>query len=66
MNYKKREKLIEFRKKEKKTQEEMAVELNLSTAMYKSLENGYKNPSYCTLKKFAEVFKIKNIYEIFF
>ena len=43
---KKREKLIEFRKNIEKTQEEMAESLDISTIMYKSLELGYKNPSF--------------------
>ena len=63
---KKREKLIEFRKNIEKTQEEMAESLDISTIMYKSLELGYKNPSFKTLKKFKEQFPNIMLDKIFF
>lgn len=66
MNTQKRENLIDFRKKSKKTQEEMADLLNISIIMYKSLELGYKNPSFKTLENFKNSFPNASLDEIFF
>lgn len=51
----KREKLQEFRYKNKLTQEQMAVKLNVTVAHYKAIEYGIRNPSF----EFLERFKIK-------
>ena len=60
-----REELINFRKKEKLTQNEMSQILEISHAMYQALEYGLRNPSLTTLNKFKQKFPKANIDKIF-
>lgn len=61
----KNQELIDFRKKEKLTQEEMAKELDISYAMYQALEYGLRSPSMKTLNKFKVKFPKANLEKIF-
>ena len=47
----KREKLKKFREEKHLTQENMAKILEITVAHYKSIEYGYRNPSFDLLKK---------------
>lgn len=61
----KREKLKSFREKMNLTQEKMALILGITVAHYKSIEYGYRNPSFELLKKIKDVFPKFNIDKIF-
>lgn len=61
----KREKLKKFREKLNLTQEKMALTLGITVAHYKSIEYGYRNPSFELLKKIKEIFPTINIDKIF-
>ena len=61
----KREKLKRFREKINLTQEKMALTLGITVAHYKSIEYGYRNPSFELLKKMKEIFPTINIDKIF-
>lgn len=61
----KRDKLIEFRKKQKKTQLDMANLLDITLSFYTKLELGLKNPSLKTIKRFKNVFQEADIDNIF-
>ena len=58
-------KLIEFRKSIKKTQEEMAEIWGISISHYKKIECGAKNPSLNKIKIFKLKFPNANVVEIF-
>ncbi len=60
-----RKKLIEFRKKKKKTQLEMARILDITLSFYSKIELGLKNPSLKTIKKFKTAFPSADINNIF-
>ena len=62
----KREKLKSFREKMNLTQEKMAITLGITVAHYKSIEYGYRNPSFELLKKMKEIFPNFNIDKIFY
>lgn len=62
----KREKLKKFREKQKLTQESMAKTLDITVAHYKSIEYGYRNPSFELLRKMKDIFPKLNIDQIFF
>ena len=49
--------LKDFRKKENKTQQEMADMVGISKSMYEKLEYKQTKPSIDTIKKFKKVFK---------
>lgn len=61
----KREKLKVFREKHHLTQESMAKILEITVAHYKSIEYGYRNPSFELLKKMKVIFPTLNIDKIF-
>lgn len=61
----KQNKLIEFRKSIKKTQEEMANTWEISLSHYKKIECGAKNPSLSKIKLFKIKFPNADIAEIF-
>lgn len=58
-------KLIEYRKSIKKTQEEMAEIWEISLSHYKQIECGAKNPSLSKIKIFKLKFPDANVGEIF-
>lgn len=60
-----RDELINFRKKEKFTQYEMAEILGISYSMYQALEYGFRAPSLKTLNKFKNKFPKANVEKIF-
>lgn len=60
-----REELIKYRKKLKKSQENMAKTLDISVSFYKQIEYEYRNPSLEMLKKFHTTFPNANIVKIF-
>ena len=55
----KRKNLIKFRVDLGISSKEMADKLELSSAYYSLIENGYRDPSYKMLERFGEVFKDK-------
>lgn len=61
----KREKLQEFRQKNKLTQEQMANKLNVTVAHYKAIEYGQRNPSFELMERIKNVFPKANIDKIF-
>ena len=61
----KREKLQEFRNKNKLTQEQMANSLNITVAHYKAIEYGQRNPSFELMERIKNVFPTANIDKIF-
>lgn len=61
----KQNKLINFRKSIRKTQEEMASAWGISISHYKKIECGIKNPSLSKIKLFKIKFPQANIAEIF-
>lgn len=61
----KQEKLIQFRKSLKKTQEEMAKIWEISLSHYKKIECGIKNPSLEKIKMFKIKFPMANVEDIF-
>lgn len=61
----KRENLKKFREKMNLTQEKMALTLGITVSHYKSIEYGYRNPSFELLKKMKEIFPKINIDKIF-
>ena len=61
----KRERLKEFREKQHLTQEGMAKTLDITVVHYKSIEYGYRNPSFELLKKMKTIFPKLNIDKIF-
>lgn len=61
----KREKLKEFREKHHLSQENMARTLEITVAHYKSIEYGYRNPSFELLKKMKDIFPMLNVDKIF-
>ena len=60
-----REKLQEFRKKYKLTQEQMARKLDITIAHYKAIEYGDRSPSLKLFKKMKEVFPKFSVDKIF-
>lgn len=62
----KREKLKLFREKQHLTQENMARILGITVVHYKSIEYGYRNPSFELLGKMKTTFPTLNIDKIFF
>lgn len=54
-----------FRQKLDLTQEEMAEKLDLAKSTYVNIELGVTNPSFGVLEKFAEVFEVDDVWEIF-
>lgn len=58
--------LLEFRKSQNKTQEDMAGFLEVSTSFYQKIENGERNPSFNFITKFKRVFPQANTDYIFF
>ncbi len=61
----KRKKLKEFREKMNLTQEKMAQILEITVAHYKSIEYGYRNPSFELLKRIKDIFPRASIDKIF-
>ncbi len=61
----KREKLKAFREKQHLTQESMAKTLDITVIHYKSIEYGYRNPSFELLKKMKKIFPTLNVDKIF-
>lgn len=61
----KRENLKKFREKMNLTQEKMALTLDITVAHYKSIEYGYRNPSFELLRKMKDVFPSFNVDKIF-
>lgn len=61
----KREKLQEFRHKNKLTQEQMANKLNVTVAHYKAIEYGQRNPSFELMERIKNIFPKANIDKIF-
>lgn len=61
----KRKKLKEFREKMNLTQEKMAQILGITVAHYKSIEYGYRNPSFELLKRIKDIFPRASIDKIF-
>ena len=61
----KRENLKKFREKMNLTQEKMALTIGITVAHYKSIEYGYRNPSFELLKKIKEIFPKFNVDKIF-
>ena len=61
----KRDKLKEFREKQHLTQENMAKTLDITVAHYKSIEYGYRNPSFDLLKKMKNIFPNLTVDKIF-
>lgn len=62
----KRIKLKKFREKRNLTQEKMAAMLGITAVHYKSIEYGYRNPSFGLLKRIKEIFSDFNVDKIFF
>lgn len=62
----KRIKLIDFRRGKNDSCEDAAKKINISVAMYKSIEYGYKNPSFETLEKIKKAYPDINVEDIFF
>lgn len=60
-----RKKLIELRKGNNLSQEQMANFLGISRAFYGMIETGKRNPTLNLAKKIAEIFKV-DIEEVFF
>lgn len=60
-----REELINFRKKEKQTQEGMAKAWGISLSFYKQIECGLKNPSIQKILDFKKAFPKANADKIF-
>lgn len=60
-----RQRLIDYRKSIKKTQEEMAEIWGISLSHYKKIECGAKNPSLEKIKIFKIRFPSANVTEIF-
>lgn len=54
-----------FRQKLGLKQEEMAAKLGIAKITYANIELGNANPSFALLEKFAEVFEVDNVWEIF-
>lgn len=54
----KREKLKKFREKINLTQEKTALMLEITGTHYKSIEYGYRNPSFELLKKMKKFFQL--------
>ncbi len=61
----KRERLKDFRKKQKLTQIEMSNILEISLIQYQYIELGYRNPSFEVLERFKKKFPKTSIDEIF-
>ena len=61
----KRKKLKEFREKMNLTQEKMAQILGITVAHYKSIEYGYRTPSFELLKRIKDIFPRASIDKIF-
>lgn len=61
----KRDKLKKFREKMNLTQEKMASVLGITVSHYKSIEYGYRNPSFELLKKMKDIFPKFNVDKIF-
>ena len=61
----KRQKLKNSREKQHLTQENMAKTLKITVAHYKSIEYGYRNPSFELLKKMKDIFPKLNVDKIF-
>lgn len=61
----KRERLKDFREKQHLTQENMAKTLEITVAHYKSIEYGYRNPSFELLKKMKDIFPRLSVDKIF-
>lgn len=62
----KRNELKLFREEQHLTQEQMANILEITVAHYKSIEYGYRNPSFELMKKIKIVFPKANIDKIFY
>ncbi len=54
-----------FRQRLDLTQEEMAEKLGIAKVTYVNIELGNANPSFGVLEKFAEVFEVDDVWEIF-
>lgn len=61
----KREKLQEFRQKQKLTQEQMAKQLEITVSHYKAIEYGQRNPSFELMERLKNCFPKMNIDKIF-
>lgn len=61
----KREKLQDFRHKNKLTQEQMANKLNVTVAHYKAIEYGQRNPSFELMERIKNIFPKASIDKIF-
>ena len=60
-----RKKLIFWRIEQRLRQKEIANKLGITLAHYSNMERGLTNPSYDLLVKFKEVFKIKDVVDLF-
>ena len=61
----KREKLQDFRHKNKLTQEQMANKLNVTVAHYKAIEYGQRNPNFELIERIKNIFPKASIDKIF-
>ncbi len=61
----KRFNLKSYREKQGLTQTKMAQKLNISRSNYVALENGYHDPSYGLLEKFAKTFEFDDVWDLF-
>ncbi len=61
----KREKLQEFRIKNKLTQEQMANKLEVTVSHYKAIEYGQRNPSFELMERIKNTFPTISIDKIF-
>ena len=62
VSYMLRKRLIELRKKHKKTQKEMADLLGITRPAYTAYESGNRHPDYESLLKIAEFFDVSTDY----
>lgn len=60
-----RKKLIFWRIEQRLKQKQIAEKLGVTLAHYSNLERGMTNPSYDLLMKFKEIFKVKDILDLF-
>ena len=61
----KREKLQQFRQRNKLTQEQMANKLDVTVSHYKAIEYGQRNPSFELMERIKNNFPKANIDKIF-
>ncbi len=60
-----RKKLIFWRIEQRLKQKQIAEQLGVTLAHYSNMERGESNPSYELLVKFKEVFRVKDVIDLF-